>query len=251
MAKETFMLVSLKEAKAKKLAQVISNETSRKILDYLAKGDKTESEIAKELGIAISTVHYNLKQLVAAKLVKADEFHYSKKGKEVNHYSLTNQFVVIAPSNEEGILDKLKKILPVAGIMVIGAGLFGLFSRSIGNTFGVASKVSQFSDEAVRTVAVPEVAKAVVEESVQEGARAVATSAPAGGGSAGAQVLTDTASEAVNATMPEIARNAQDGGVQTVAQSSDVNIMLWFLIGAFVALLLYVIVDYIRSRRKK
>jgi len=36
--KKTFLLVSLNEAKAKKLAQVISNATCRKIMDELAKG---------------------------------------------------------------------------------------------------------------------------------------------------------------------------------------------------------------------
>ncbi len=60
MAKEKFVLVSLKEDKAKELAQVISNESCRKILDYLAeKQDATESDLASKLGIPISTIHYN------------------------------------------------------------------------------------------------------------------------------------------------------------------------------------------------
>ena len=64
MAKKSFLLVSLKENKAKKLAEVISNKTCRKMLDYLAeKKHVTESEIAKELKIPISTVHYNLDNL--------------------------------------------------------------------------------------------------------------------------------------------------------------------------------------------
>ena len=91
MAKNSFLLVSLKEDKAKELAQVISNASCRKILDYLAeKEDATETELAKKLGIPISTVHYNLKHLVKGGLVIVDEFHYSEKGKEVNHYKLAN-----------------------------------------------------------------------------------------------------------------------------------------------------------------
>ena len=34
---ETFILLSLEEQQSKELAQVISNETARKILDYLGK----------------------------------------------------------------------------------------------------------------------------------------------------------------------------------------------------------------------
>ena len=42
--KEKFLLVSLKEDKAKQLAQVISNESCRKILDYLADKENFERE---------------------------------------------------------------------------------------------------------------------------------------------------------------------------------------------------------------
>ena len=102
MTKKSFLLVSLKEDKAKKLAEVISNKTCRKILDYLAdKKDATESAIAKDLNIPISTVHYNMKALMTARLVKSDEYHYSEKGKEVSHYRLANQYVIIAPEGEK------------------------------------------------------------------------------------------------------------------------------------------------------
>ena len=96
--KDKFLLVSLQEKKAQKLAQVISNPTSRRILDYLADHDHaTETRIAKELEIPLPTVHYNLQQLVKGGLVSADEFHYSEKGKEVIHYSLANKYIIIAP----------------------------------------------------------------------------------------------------------------------------------------------------------
>ena len=69
MAKEKFLLVSLSENKAKQLSQAISNESCRKILDYLADKEATESELAKKLEIPISTVHYNLQQLQKAGLI--------------------------------------------------------------------------------------------------------------------------------------------------------------------------------------
>jgi len=129
MAKESFLLVSLKGRKAKKLAQVISNETSRRILDYLAENKKaTESKLSKELSLPISTVHYNIKHLLAAKLIKADEFHYSEKGKEVNHYSLTNKLIIIAPKRESKIMDRLKTIIPVALIAAVAAGIIHFMS---------------------------------------------------------------------------------------------------------------------------
>ncbi len=119
MAKKenTFLLLSLEEDKAKKLANVIGSEACRKILDLLAQKEATETELAKQAGMPISTVHYNLKQLLDAGLVKADEFHYSEKGREVNHYSIANKYIIIAPKTTESLANKLKRILPVFAIV--------------------------------------------------------------------------------------------------------------------------------------
>ena len=131
MAEESFMLVSLKEYKAKKLAQVISNESCRKILDYLSrKKTATETKIAKELNLPLSTVHYNLKHLKQSNLVVAEEFHYSKKGKEVNHYRIANKLIIISPAKRtEGFLNKLKELLPLGMIAVAAAGAIQLYSK--------------------------------------------------------------------------------------------------------------------------
>lgn len=109
---QTFVLVSLEEDQAKQLAQVISNDTCRKILDQLAKNKATETELAEYVNIPLSTAHYNLSALVKAGLVVAEEFHYSQKGREVNHYSLAHKYVIIAPSSvSSGIKEKLKSLL--------------------------------------------------------------------------------------------------------------------------------------------
>lgn len=123
MAEDSFILVNLKEDKAKKLAQVISNETSRKILDFLVKKEASESEIAKELNIPISTIHYSLMHLKEVNLVQVDEFHYSKKGKVVDHYKLSNKMVIIAPMQPsvESIKDRLMKLFPAFLVSIAGA----------------------------------------------------------------------------------------------------------------------------------
>jgi len=110
MPEDPFLLVSLEESESKELAKVISNKTSRKILDLLSKKDATETQIAKDLKLPLSTVHYNLQHLLKANLVKVDEFHYSEKGKEVNHYSLANKLIIIAPkkTSRESFMQKLK-----------------------------------------------------------------------------------------------------------------------------------------------
>ena len=144
MTKETFMLVSLKEDKAKKLAQAISSPTCRKILDYLANKEATETEIADKLKIPISTVHYNLSQLKESKLVETEEFHYSKKGKEVLHYKLANKYIIIAPKESSAsLLESLKTLLPVVGIIAAGVGVWNYVSHKATETVAATATFAQ------------------------------------------------------------------------------------------------------------
>ncbi len=129
MAKKNFILLSMEDDKIKKISNVISNESCRKILDYLADREATETELAEKLQIPISTVHYNLQQLMETGLVSAEEYHYSPKGKEVNHYRLANKYIIIAPKKTYGIKEKLRSILPVALIAAGAAGIIQLVQK--------------------------------------------------------------------------------------------------------------------------
>ena len=114
MPKNNFLLVDLNETKTKKLAETITSNTSRKILNHLTEKDHdTENNISKELNIPISTIHYHLQKLTEAKLIEVKEFHYSEKGREINHYKLANKYIIIAPKKVSGLREKLKGILPV------------------------------------------------------------------------------------------------------------------------------------------
>ncbi len=155
MGKESFLLVSLKEEKAKKLAKVVGNESCRKILDFLASKEATETEISKKLGLPISTVHYNLKHLTEAGLVVVEEFHYSPKGKEVNHYKLANKYIIIAPKSTFGIKERLKSVLPVALLVGASAMVIQLVRMGAGRvgTFGAAKEtVAAAAPDAFRAV---------------------------------------------------------------------------------------------------
>ena len=222
MARDKFLLVSLKENKAKELAQVISNESCRKILDYLAdKQDATESELAEKLNIPISTVHYNMKHLVKGGLVTADEFHYSEKGREVDHYKLANKYIIIAPKSTYGIKEKLKSILPVALLGLIGAGFIHAYSKYFRPvaTFGAA-----------KMAAVPSVMEQAVEDAVPTASEALIGA------------LRDEGANAVMEKVPEV--------VTTAVQAAP-NYALWFLFGCIFVIVLIVIFDLIRAKREK
>ncbi|MBW3018001.1 helix-turn-helix domain-containing protein [Candidatus Woesearchaeota archaeon] len=219
MAKESFILVSLEEGKTKKLAQTISNETCRKILNFLSQKDyATESQISKELSLPISTVHYNLKALQQNGLVEVEEFHYSKKGREVDHYTLANKLIVIAPkAPSESIMNKVKKILPVALIVVVAAGLMKI--AQVTQLF--AAKTGQYTEEAVMLAA----------------PQATEMASARGGADLAEKAVTETVAKA-----PEI-----------VSQASHLSneIILWFLIGAISAIAIFFIIDLFKKKQNK
>lgn len=123
----TYIVASLEDIKAKQLGQIISNKNARKILSLLTKKRATESEIARELKIPISTVNYNIKQLLKASLITVKGSFYSKKGNKVNVYSLAKKLILIAPKGISVARSKIKTILPVVIIAAALAGIIKLF----------------------------------------------------------------------------------------------------------------------------
>ncbi|MFW6286145.1 MAG: ArsR/SmtB family transcription factor [Nanoarchaeota archaeon] len=133
MTKKDFLFLSLDDLKAKKIANVVNNESCQKILSFLTKNEGTETQIAKELDLPISTVHYNLKQLLDTNLIYWEKYHYSSKGKEVKHYAITNQCIVIAPKkNQESFMEKLKTIIPVSLLIFLTTFFIHYLTKSVG-----------------------------------------------------------------------------------------------------------------------
>lgn len=153
---ETFIMVSLEEQKSKDLAQVISNDTSRKILNFLGKKEAGEAEISKELNIPISTVHYNVQQLIKSGLLESKEFKYSDKGKEVNIYTVSKKIIVIAPSNNKSMKDLLKGMLPFFGISIAISFLIQIIANNIPSGENAPMLASQKIAEASGTQVIAE-----------------------------------------------------------------------------------------------
>ncbi|MBI3623574.1 beta-propeller domain-containing protein [Candidatus Pacearchaeota archaeon] len=115
MAKdEKFIMMNIDDERSKKVAEAISNPTCKKILNYIAENkEKSEEDIAKDLGMPINTVEYNLKKLLESGLVeKSKNFFWSKRGKKINLYKPANRHIVISPKKRPD-MDLLKTIIPV------------------------------------------------------------------------------------------------------------------------------------------
>lgn len=138
--KENFIIMSLDDKRAKKISEVMSSESCKKIINLLADKDElTEKEISNLIKIPLNTTEYNLKKLLESGIVeKTSNFFWSQKGKKIPTYTLSNKSIVISPKSSA--IDKIKKILPVAFVSAIA----GLALKVI---YSVPQKVELASEE--------------------------------------------------------------------------------------------------------
>lgn len=267
MAEKKFVLMSLNEKNTKKLASLLNSDTARKILDYLSGVEyASETKISKETGIALSTVHYNIKLLRENKLINEEEFHYSEKGKEIIHYKAANKYIIIAPEGEdESILDKLKNILPgFVGLIIGSIALFSysLFGRSTNLDSAIpGTLMAKSAQEAIVTQtassvaagAAADVATGTVNEAVAESTIQVANYV------ASDAVVTETSKAAVEplakaATEP-LTRTAPDIINHTTQYATNmptvVDPWLWFLYGGLFVLIVIILYILIKNKLEK
>lgn len=125
---DKFLLISLDDEKSKAVAEVLSSKTCKKIINYLAENKEAgEKDLSEKLGIPINTVEYNIRKLVSSGFVrKHKNFFWSKKGKKIVLYELSNKSIVISHKKSSSNLDKVKSLTPA--IILTAAGTFALWA---------------------------------------------------------------------------------------------------------------------------
>jgi len=118
---EKLLILPLGE-ESKKITQVISNDTARKIIELLADAPLSASDIAERLSTPLTTIVYNLENLESVGLIRVDKIKYSEKGREVKIYAPVRKLIVVVPekTDRKSITDILKKYVGV--VLACGAG---------------------------------------------------------------------------------------------------------------------------------
>ncbi len=114
---ERYLMLDLDDDKISSLADVISNKTCKKIINYLAEREANETEIARDLKLPANTVNYNVKKLLEAGLIeKSKNFFWSVKGRKIPMYKIANKKIVISPRSK-GVIKSV-----IGSILIVGAG---------------------------------------------------------------------------------------------------------------------------------
>jgi predicted transcriptional regulator len=120
MDENHFMLVSLEDAKSKSISEVLGSKTCKKIIGYLSeRKEASQKDLSNALSIPMNTLDYNIKKLLdSGFLQKRKNFFWSKKGKKIVMYELSNKSVIISPKKSSS--QKFKSILPAFILTAVG-----------------------------------------------------------------------------------------------------------------------------------
>ncbi len=216
-------MIDLNDPRTEKIADVISNESAKKILGALAEREMSESELSKELGIKMNTIGYNVKKLEDAGLIeKVKGFLWSVKGKRIHRYKVSDKRIIISPRTmSRGVLPAVI----VSGIIALGIKIFVGVER----------------------------AGDVGEEVVGEAGKAAAGEI----GRAGVEEVGSVVGGVSTSSAPQIASGALETGASSIGVTSIHSAILnapnswaWFFIGALTALLVLVLWNWRKNDKK-
>jgi hypothetical protein len=125
MEENHFMLVSLEDSKSKSISEVLGSKTCKKIIGYLSeRKEASQQDLSNALSIPLNTLDYNIKKLLDSGFIqKRKNFFWSKKGKKIVMYEISNKSIVISPKKSSS--QKFKSILPA--FILTAAGTFAVW----------------------------------------------------------------------------------------------------------------------------
>lgn len=131
---EKIKIIATDDEKIKSFGELLTNDSSRAILQLLFNEELTALQIAEKTGISLQLVKYHIIKLQDLGVVKVTKIEKNSKSQDMKFYSASKFSMVIVPpkysekTKESKLLVRsFKHIYKIAGFG-IAAGLSGLFS---------------------------------------------------------------------------------------------------------------------------
>jgi len=116
---ENVLVLEPGDERAQKIAKAMASPMAGDILQLLAEGAKSLTDISEKLSIPMNTAKYHVENLLDAGIIAVADTKYSIKGREVKLYSLSDQLLIVAPRR-----------LDVRSLLLKYASLFGIVAVS-------------------------------------------------------------------------------------------------------------------------
>jgi DNA-binding transcriptional ArsR family regulator len=133
---ENIKILATDDEKIKSFGEILSNDSSREILQLLFNDELTASQIAQKSDVSLQLVKYHLNKLQDLGVVKVSKIEKNSKSQDMKIYTASKFSIVIVPpkisekTKESKLLVRsFRNIYKVAGLG-IATGLSGLLSLS-------------------------------------------------------------------------------------------------------------------------
>jgi len=133
---ENIKILATDDEKIKSFGEILTNDSSREILQLLFNDELTASQIAQKSDVSLQLVKYHLNKLEDLGVVKISRIEKNSKSQDMKIYTASKFSIVIVPpklsekTKESKLLVRsFRHIYKVAGLG-IATGLSGLFSLS-------------------------------------------------------------------------------------------------------------------------
>ncbi|HSB56373.1 MAG TPA: winged helix-turn-helix domain-containing protein [Nitrosopumilaceae archaeon] len=147
---ENIEIISTDDEKIKSFGELLSSDSSRKILKLLYAEVMTANQIAQKTGISLQLVRYHIKKLQDHGIVRIVKIEKNSKEHDMKYYSAARFAVVILPSHlsvkareSKSLFDSLKTIYRFAAIGIFGV-LTWFGTISVQNLVQVPQKTSEY-----------------------------------------------------------------------------------------------------------
>lgn len=134
---EKIKIIATDDEKIKSFGELLTNDSSRAILQLLFNEELTALQIAEKTGISLQLVKYHIIKLQDLGIVKITKIEKNSKSQDMKFYSASKFSMVIVPpkysekTKESKLLVRsFKHIYKIAGLG-IAAGISGLMSLSL------------------------------------------------------------------------------------------------------------------------
>jgi predicted transcriptional regulator len=134
---DVFEILSTNDEKTKKFGELLSNDSSRMILNLIYQQEMTSLEIAQKTGFSLELVRYHVQKMITLGIVQISKIEKSSKEQDMKYYRVAKAVMIVLPhqvsekiKSDKIILKLFNKSYRLAAVGIVAA-LVWIISQKI------------------------------------------------------------------------------------------------------------------------
>lgn len=152
---EKIEIFSTDDEKIKSFGELLTNDSSRSILQLLFKEEMTANQIAQKTGVSLQLVKYHINKMQDMGIIKVSKVEKNIKAQDMKYYTATKFAIVILPKTvsekareSKSLIRSFKILYKFAGVGIATVSAF--FATHSVQNFTIVDDISQESKMALQ-----------------------------------------------------------------------------------------------------